>query len=183
MEGLAKTYNAFATWYMNENQIDTSLSLSLKALKYGDILNDSTIKSIAFLNLGIIYYDLNNLTTSKEYCNKAVLFGDKFIQASATANLGMLYNGTEQNDSAFYFFKKANEIFLTLNDTDVNVLSNTAITYMNMGTIAIERNEFSEAKKYFNKSLSLSYKINNFNNIILIPVFHQTFNFIITYRV
>jgi len=164
--GTAKVYNALAYQYSNTGQRDSSLSFSLKALKIADKIQDSSIKSNAYLNLGIVYYGLGNNEISKKYSKLAIQFGDKFIKASATANIGMLYDSTN-TDSAFYCFETANKIFLTLDKTNQRVLSNIAITYMNMGTIALEKKEFSKAKLYFNKSLSLSYKIDNFDNIVL----------------
>lgn len=166
-EGLANTYTAISNWYINESQWDTSLSLSLRALKFGNELNDSSIKSKVYLNLGIIYFNLQNYSTSTQYSKKAISFGSVDTKASATSNLGMIYSKNNKPDSAFLFFKTANELFLSLKDTSSSVLSNIAITYMNMGTIALEKKDYGSAKKYFNKSLVLCYRIRNYNSIIL----------------
>lgn len=166
-EGLAKTFLAISSWYINENQWDTSLSLSLRALKYGDQLNDSLIQSRVFLNLGIIYFNLKNYKTSKKYSLEAILYGDGRIKASATANIGMVCSSKNEPDSAFSYFYRANQLFLNLNDSSKSVISNIAITNMNMGTIALEKENFADAKKYFNKSLISCYSINDYNSIIL----------------
>lgn len=165
--GLANTYLNISSWYIDENQWDTSMSLSYRALKYGESLNDSIINSKVFLNLAIVNYHLQQLSSAERFNRKAILFGDKEIEARATVNLGMIFSNKNEIDSAFYFFEKANQIFISLNDSSDNVISNIAISNMNMGTIELKRGQFAEAKKYFNESLRACYNINDFNSIVM----------------
>ena len=166
-KGLGDTYNAISNQYLYKEQTDTALALSFKALKYGNELNDSSIKSSAYLKLGILYYQLRNYKASVKYSKESIRFGDPLNIASATANIGIVYSETNRLDSAFYFIYKANSIFISIGDSNKNALMNVAITYMNMGSIDIERGELIKAKKWFNKSLIISYKIKDYNNIIL----------------
>lgn len=167
LEGIAKTYSAISLWYIDINQWDTSLSLSLKALNIGEKLEDSLIQAEVFLNLGVIYLNLRNYETSLKYTNAAYAYGEPFAKASAYSNMGLIYSQKHQPDSAFAYFYKANKIFLSINDTSARVLSNIAITNINMGTIALQKKDFDNAKKYFNQSLLTCYRINDFNSIIL----------------
>jgi len=166
-EGLANTFLAISDYYRVESQWDTSLSLALRALKYGDLLNDSLIKAKAYFNLGIIYYELKSYQISEKYSRKAILYGNPKIQAGATANIGMVYTGSNQIDTAFYYFNRANKLFQSLRDTGEDVISNIAIINMNMGAIMQEKGAYDEAKKYFNKSLRNCYSIKDYNSIVL----------------
>lgn len=167
IEGLAKTYLAISNCYIKENQLDTSLSLLLQALKYGDDLNDSTIKSKVFSNLGLIYHGLKSYQTSEKYFHLSALYGDDRAKATAMANIGMVFSAKKQLDSAFYYFENANLLFLSLDDNSDIVISNIAVINMDLGAICIEKGNFDEAKKYFNKSLINCYSINDYNSIIL----------------
>jgi len=164
--GLSETNNKISNWYLEENQIDTALSLALKALRYAGELNDSILKARVYLNIGNIYIDLNNYNYSRSYFEKTILYGNNKIKASAIANIGLLYSIEGQPDSAFYYFNKANDLFLSLEDSSISVLSNIAIINMNMGTIAMDKRDYNSAKKFFNKSLRTSYSINDYQRII-----------------
>lgn len=166
-EGLARTFSAIALWYIDINQWDTSLSLSLKALNLGEKLQDSLIQAEVFLNLGVIYLNLKNYETSLKYTNAAYAYGEPFAKASAYSNMGLIYSRKHQPDSALTYFQKANKIFLSINDTSAKVLSNIAVTNINMGSIALQKRDFDNAKKFFNQSLLTCYRINDFNSIIL----------------
>ncbi len=165
--GLSSTINKLSIWYLEENQIDTSLSLALIALKYAEDINDSLLKAEAFLNIGNIYIDLNNDKYATKYFNKAIDFGDWYIKASSMANIGLIYSNKGEKDSAFNHFEKAYKIFISLDDSSKKLMSNIAITNMNMGTIAMDRKDYRSAKKYFNKSLRTSYSINDNHQIVL----------------
>ena len=166
-KGLGDTYNAISDQYLLNFQTDTAMALSFKALKYGEEINDSIIISAAYLKLGILYYQLRNYKTSEKYALEAIRFGDKFNIASATANLGIIYSETNRLDSAFYFLQKSNKMFVAIGSSNLEAYMNVAITYMNMGSVDLERGELIKAKKWFNKSLIISYKIKDYNNIIL----------------
>jgi len=92
LDGLAKTFLAISSYYLSENQWDTSLSLSLRALKYADNLGDNSIKATAYLNLGIIYYELKSYQTSEKYFRQAILYGNKKNKASAISNIGLIFS-------------------------------------------------------------------------------------------
>ncbi len=166
-KGLSSTINKLSKWYLEENQTDTSLSLALLALKYAENINDSLLKAEVFLNIGNIYIDLNNDKYAKEYFSKAINYGNQFVKASSIANIGLIYSNIGRRDSAFNCFEKAYKIFISLDDSSKNVMSNIAITNMNMGTIAMERKDYRSAKKYFNKSLRTSYSINDNHQIVM----------------
>jgi tetratricopeptide (TPR) repeat protein len=166
-KGLARTYSAISTWFINESQWDTSLSMAYKALKYGEALDDSLIKAAVYLNLGIINYNLRNLEKSKSFALLAYDYGNMPIKGSAISNIGLIFSFKGESDSALTYFKRANQIFETVKDTTSNLLSNIAITNINMGTISLEMGDYDNAKKYFNKSLITCYSISDHSSIIL----------------
>lgn len=166
-KGLAETYNAISRWFANESQWDTSMSLALKSLNYGEKSGDKTIIAKACLNLGNIYYNLKNIEKSKSFYQMAIRTGHPHTVASATSNLGLIYSYQGQIDSAKYMLTKALAMFDNLKDSSLLVLSNIAITNLNLGTISYDEKEYGLAKKYFNTSLRTSYKIKDFNNIVL----------------
>ncbi|MBN2667865.1 MAG: hypothetical protein JXR60_01440 [Bacteroidales bacterium] len=165
--GIGMSYAEIASWYISGNQWDTSLAISLKAMKYADAVSDSLVKSKVYLNLGIIYYHLKNNELSKQYSRKAKDFGPLNIKASAISNIGLVYTHEGLVDSAYNCFYKANQIFESIDDTNQILLSNIAATNMNLGTIAMDKKEYDKAKIFLNKSLRTCYRIQDYNSIIL----------------
>ncbi|MFW5767638.1 MAG: tetratricopeptide repeat-containing sensor histidine kinase, partial [Bacteroidota bacterium] len=69
-------------------------------------------------------------------------------------NMGVVYDRTEQFDSARIVYQKAHEIKKSLGNE-----ASLAISYFNLGSLAISMNNFEEARQYIDSSMNICEKL------------------------
>lgn len=121
--------------------------------------NDSTLKSYAFFQKGVIYNEIGSYEKSlRTYLNILDIFEakkDSFATASTLNSIAVLNGKLNQNTKALANLKKALVIFENL-DAKRDV-SNTS---KNIGEVYFTERQPDSAKKYLERSLKIAREIN-----------------------
>jgi len=154
-EELLVSYNRLANIYLSFSDYHTAHDNFTKALDICEKYNLVAEKSRIYLNLGVVYYNLNQYDTTKQYYLKALeLSPDSAITILILNNLGAneIVNG--EPDSAFSYIHKALQISKQHNDLHLSgIMNNLASYYQN-------KKLYDSAFYYFRASLYNS-RINN----------------------
>ena len=152
-----KNISEYASFLNNQMQLNKSLKLYNKLLTNNIPLKEK----IGILhNISLIYYDKSELNNSKKLLLKALeLFDDlpnkktddnQFLLGTILNSLGMTYNRLNKLDKALFFYYKALDIRVKLND-----LYYFADTSTNIGIILMEQHKLIDAEIIFSEVLKI----------------------------
>ncbi|MBI9035090.1 MAG: CHAT domain-containing protein [Bacteroidales bacterium] len=158
---ISYTYNMIATISLSLKDYLTANS-NYELAKYSAIHNEGVSSddldiSSYYMNLGIVHGQMGNYEMAEENFRKGLeIYEKKGAKkskfASTYLNFGRLFADREINDSALYYYGKAEDAYIQAYGSDCNRLAGV---YMNMGTIFIKISDNESALLYYEKALSM----------------------------
>lgn len=136
------------------DNIDTIMKYAVLSLEYCGP-TDSALLSSDYYELGYAYYIKDDARDALEYTFKAIhVYGDsvknEFV-AQACLGVGLCYEDLNIPDSIFYYFNRALNIYITLQDT-----AGVCQTYKDIGDVYTNMKMFSNAEEAYSKALLYS---------------------------
>ncbi len=139
-----------------------SVDLYLKSLHYFKTDKD---KAFVYNNLGVVYQKMLNAEKSLDYYKKSLKIKQKNnlkSTASTLVNIGSVFdNMKNNNDSALYYYKQAQEIYNKMSLNTEKLRLETVTLAANIGDIYISKNKLKLADLYLTKSLKMFIKYKN----------------------
>ena len=164
---LISAYNNIILTYNELFQYDKSIKYGLLALELSKINHDTAgiVKSLN--NLGSVYHNKDDYNNAIKYYSQSLNLmenaGDKQYISSILNNIGLIYfeRGTRQDqnyfDSSLYYHRMA------LNyRKEINIEQDIAESYINIGKIFSEKNNFHKALYYYNLGKAIYNKLGNY---------------------
>lgn len=136
------------------DNIDTIMKYAVLSLEYCRP-TDSALLSSDYYELGYAYYIKDDARDALDYTFKAIhVYGDsvknKYV-AQACLGVGLCYEDLNIPDSIFYYFNRALNIYVTLQDT-----AGVCQTYKDIGDVYTNMKMFSNAEEAYRKALFYS---------------------------
>jgi two-component system NarL family sensor kinase len=140
------------------HQFDKAVEYFTKSLEIATKLNDSTLISYNYNNLGQAYYFAKNYDKALDYYLlskkiKTLLQDDRGI-GSANGNISNVFFDRKQYDSAIYYNNMAFEIRQKQNDK-----KGMATSYSNAGNIYLLQKKYAQAFDSYNKAIAMAKEI------------------------
>jgi len=152
-----RLYNNIGIVYLSQAKEDKALFYFLKCLKFQKKLKDPTM-GITITNIGNIYNHKRQFEKAKNYYNQALWLFKKYPNPRGLGelynNLGLLNKSLHNIPEAKKKFEKAESIFTSIDDK-----FGISDTYFYQGEIYTDEKEFTNAIKFFGKSLNLSKEL------------------------
>ena len=152
---LGKAYRCRATYYKNNQNLDSSFIFFSKAEKIYFKLNDQLVLANIYLNKGIVQYLVSDFLGAELSLTRAYAIykdSDKKDKLYATLNqLGLVYNELKEYDKAIFYHTKALETV-----RNFKLESNEhqeAVCYNNLGYLYIKQKKYKEAIINFESGL------------------------------
>jgi signal transduction histidine kinase/tetratricopeptide (TPR) repeat protein len=147
---------------VREASIDSAYAL------FANNKNDSVTRFF-YRRATVAYYDLykyeKSLRASHKVYRMGAEAGDSLTMAKAAYFSGICYSGKNNNDSAFYFYRQAEKLYMNLNDTSLlgEIGLYKAYIYFNIGEYVQCESEAIKALRLLEKKKSTIdiYKANN----------------------
>ncbi len=159
VDGEARSSLMLGILYKELNNYNESLDAYRHALKLFETLHDSTQIGLTYNGMGGVYlFNLNHITWSSYYLNKARTFlqHDSSNLALALTNLGSLKLRTQKLDEALVLYEAAYEIQLKYND-----LPRMSTTLNNIATLMDAKKDYAKSKEYYKRSLEIEKILEN----------------------
>ena len=118
---------------------EKSLHHYLQSARTYEKINDKKRLSNAYMSIGSLYFDNNDLKKAKDYYSQAeaiiIKLDDPVRLANLYNSLGNAYDKSKNYDSALAYLQKAYDIYIKQDDEflTINSLSNLALTYKHQG--------------------------------------------------
>jgi tetratricopeptide (TPR) repeat protein len=139
---------------------EQALSYFLMSMNLKARLPDQKEAAMTEFSIGQIHYQTGNLKQADEYFRKALA---NWTSAKYKTGIGKGYDAvgtvmmeTGKNDSALFYYTKAEKIFTETGDE-----SSLAVTFLNKGKTFIAKRDFVSSEKYFRSGLSAGYSLND----------------------
>lgn len=164
---LISAYNNIILTYNELYQYEESIKYGFFALELSEKNNDTAgiVKSLN--NLGLVYYNKDDYNNAIRYYSQSLNLmekvGEKQNISSILNNIGIIYfeRGTSQDqnyfDSSLYYHRMA------LNyGKEINAEQDMAESYINIGNIFSEKNDFPKALNHYNLGKTIYNKLGNY---------------------
>ena len=136
------------------DNIDTIMKYAVLSLEYCGP-TDSALLSSDYYELGYAYYIKDDARDALDYTFKAMhVYGDSVKNeyvAQACLGIGLCYEDLNIPDSIFYYFNRALNIYITLQDT-----AGVCQTYKDIGDVYTNMKMFANAEEAYRKALHFS---------------------------
>ncbi|MCX6292507.1 MAG: tetratricopeptide repeat protein [Bacteroidetes bacterium] len=161
--GVANMYNNMANVYYNKGDNLKAIELYLKSLKIAEEINDTLRITSALLNIGAAYSDKEQTyDKSLQYLHRALPLSKLLTNpdrrkenvGAITVNLGEIYFGKKNYDSALYYF---NESVRTYGEESEYV----PYSLNDIGKLYTEKGEYHTAIRYHEEAVEKSKKIDS----------------------
>ncbi len=157
---LAKAHNILGVLYRNISEYDSSYIQYKQALRYAILANDSVQIGYAYNNISGYFGYKNQLYLALEYAFKAAKIFEKINfkegLAFADVEIALAYYYLKDYKKAEKFFNDVVKIRKELNEAE-----GQAVGFLHLGSVYLEQNKLSEAKKYLFKSYKIFVAKNN----------------------
>ena len=154
----AEILNLIGTLQKKQDNFELAEKYFKDGLAYAQKKYDQLGVGNSLNNLGVLFFQKNQLDTSLDYYLKSTevkaAIGDTIGLSYNYDNLGMVYTKLGVYDSAEYYFGLAAEYKLLIND-EVGY----AIVKNNIGEMLLEINQLDKAENYFNDALFVAQKV------------------------
>jgi adenylate cyclase len=155
--GMANILSNEASIYFNQADDEKALELNLKSLNVAEQIGDTLRILTALQNIGAIYYNKpSTRSQAVEYYMRALPMSESLKNNDAigtiTVNLGEIYLGKKDYDSALIYFQKALKAY--------NGSENIPYSLNDIGKVYQGRGEFEVAIRYHQEALDISKKLN-----------------------
>jgi tetratricopeptide (TPR) repeat protein len=152
---LAEIYRSLGGDYLNLNDFNTALLYYSKSLKIYTDLDNTEKKNSVLCSIATIYTKMGDYDKALEYYNKGLqLIKNPNDIAGIYNNVGIIYKNKGDNNKAIECFKKAIRI-----DQKNGNYRGLAYDMLNIASIYIDLNNFSEAERYSNQGFDIAKKI------------------------
>lgn len=148
-------YNTLSLCYSYLGDRELELSYDMKVLNLSLKSDNKANIGAAYSNLGMYYQNLNNTDKSQEFYLKSLDYLPELAKGNTYNNLGLLYSDLSQIDKAESYFKKAIDI-----DIKAGNAADLCNAKTNFGTLLLESDKLSEAKKTLLEANSICHKAN-----------------------
>ncbi len=156
---LSKTFLNIGVLYQNQKEYALAEEYYIRSLKIKQKHEDIKGISVLYNNLAIVNYFKNDIKSAESYFLEALKIYElvKDIRGLSRTffNIGEIYLYEYQNiDKALFYYKKAYEIGLQLNDylSQVDCL-------IKLSECSVAKKDFAQAEKILNKALNIANKI------------------------
>ncbi|WP_298547314.1 CHAT domain-containing protein [uncultured Aquimarina sp.] len=154
---IAHNYSDIASLYFHLSDYKKAIEFNEKSLtiRIEDLGSNHSKVAQNYNNIGLIYYEKKEYEKAIDYYNKSLTiwintYGETHRYVGyAYLNIGTSYYDLFQNDTALENIKKALNIFIKIDNPTLIAYANN-----NIGTIFLEKEEYSEALNYYEKALS-----------------------------
>jgi serine phosphatase RsbU (regulator of sigma subunit) len=154
IESLFSYYNTKGTLDYNRGEYSAALIHFNDALLLGKKHQDTTIIIAAHMNIGAIFYLLNNYDQAlKHYLEDAKIMEvyDKSLLTGLYGNIGMLYNNIGELDKAEFYLKRSMDLL------DLEKEMHVMIKQLNvLGIVQRKKEKYKESKKSLKKAISIA---------------------------
>lgn len=150
---LYRYHNTKGTLAYYRGEYPQSLSHFNDALLLGEEHKDTAIIVAARMNVGAIFYLLNNYEEAlKHYLEDANLMEkhDTEKLPGLYGNIGMLYNDIDELDKAEFYLKRSIELYATQSEEELIKPLNT------LGIVQRKKRNYNESEEKFKKALSIA---------------------------
>jgi signal transduction histidine kinase len=156
---IVNTYNALGSYYLRFHDYDKALLNYIQALKCSYQAGFSNGIASLLMNVGTLYYELNDTSHAFEYLNRAV----PLMRAENKASLALLYVHLGNNARKAGQYAKAIGYYQkSLNEKqNINDKAGISSVMLNMGAAYQEWKHYSQAVVYTNKALDLQRSFKN----------------------
>jgi len=168
IKGLSGAHSNTGLIYLSKEKYDEALISFKKAEKI--LTNNNMENNLASIisNIGLVYFEQNKYNKALEYFQKSYEIkkeiGNKIGIASTLNNMGAVYVNINKLTKGESLLLEAQQIAIQINDLDA--LYNN---YLNYYELNIQKENFTEAISYLNKSIKIKDQIyqDNTNNLVL----------------
>jgi len=164
--GMANALNAIGVTLFEQAKYDSAVILYLELIQLCEKKDYEDIRGKAYLNLGMVYYDLNDHEKAKICLIKSLEINEKLNNymyiSNAYNNLGNLYILEDDLDSAWVLYNKALEI-----SAEINYPMGCGNAYNGLADIAERRGDYKKAFDFFTTARKY-YLFINFQQGLLI---------------
>jgi len=155
-KGLARIYFELAELSRDRENYSKMLTHALKSKQLFEQLGRHKDIFRSNIQVALAYDYLNEDEKSKKvYLETLKLIPAYGIENASDLyhNLAILYRKTNKQDSALYYYQKAEKIFIENNDN-----TRLSVTYNNLGNLYADMGDFNQSLNNFNQSLALQKK-------------------------
>ena len=173
--GIAADLANIGTVYHNQGEIAKALEYYLEALKLSKELGNKSNAAVHIGNIGIAYMDQGDVSSEAsvkrelykkaldyfiEHLRMAKELGIKEYQATALANLGVVYQTQGEYQRALEYYFESLKIYHEIGD-QIGVI----ITLGNIGLLHTRTGQFKAAESYLDSALTMSNSIGALDQI------------------
>lgn len=164
---LVDFYSEKGLLYYDQSLYALSLLELTKSLEIAHLTKDSIGLSIAYLNTGNIFKDIQDYSMAEEYYEKSKDYASHYpyFKTKALNNLGSIFLEQGNLLLAEQYLQEALALAIT------NVLPTDHVdALINLAIIAVKRNQLSEAQPQFEKAVQISDSLGNLSKTLLCAV-------------
>ena len=156
---LAKVYSLKSAICADLSDYETAIETQLESIKIREEIKDQENLANSYLDIGIIFNDLEKTMSALSYLEKSKNLFEKYKKEEGLSKvyiaLGYNYGLQNKPDSSLAFYRKSLALKNKLN------LDNKEIVLNNIGAIFELKKNYSLAEDYYKKSIKLAEKKNN----------------------
>jgi len=145
--GVSNILNNIGAVYNNQGDDTKALEFYLRSLKAAEEVRDTNRIVVASINIGTIYLKKNTTRDKAQVYYLTALPLIEFLknyvaEGTVSVNLGEIYFGREQYDTALYYYEKS------LNAFRKSKSGNIPYTLTNIGKVYMKRGDFQKAVEF-----------------------------------
>ena len=160
IEGIIDSLKRLSLYYIMHNEQEETIKYSLLCVDYAKKINDISALIFCYVNLGHIYYRLENPSKSLEYLHQ----GEELIdennfdknEVSIYINLALVYNYLNDYEKDFQYNHKA-LLIAEKNNNKEQILN----IFLNIQGYYFEIQDWDNFEEYAKKALVLAEELNN----------------------
>jgi adenylate cyclase len=154
--GQANLLNNIGAVFYDQGDDENALVNYLKSLQYSEKIGNKLRMATAMQNIGTVYLNkINTHDKALDYFSRALQIGEemnfKDVVAEVTVNMGEIFLGQNQNDSALFYFRISLETLKSSGDS-----ASMPYTYNDIGKVYRKRKDYSTAVSYHLQALKIS---------------------------
>lgn len=156
---MGRSLNTLGAAYWIKGDHETALKYYFQALEYCKSERMKEWESTILGNIGIIYTDRKEYDRALQYLHRALsmksALKDSIGLVRTMNNIGKLYTEMPMADSALVYYYACLPYF----DAFPKLKQGKGIVLNNIGSIFLDKNDFSNARRYFEESLKIREEI------------------------
>ncbi len=154
---IASANNNIGNIYLSNGLLTDALKSYQKAAELGSL----SIREVAFINIGLVHAELENLEIATDYLNQGLEMSQSsenlYNQAFIYKHLGSVKQLQGQKSAAINYYQEASKIY-----TSINERYHASDILTNMAGLFFEDGSYPEALENYQRSLSIQSDIDHF---------------------